>query len=278
MDKLRKIVPLVFPDVVPKAPTCEQPELIQVSPLELWVDESYQRNLSNASRCLIRKIISGWDWRGFKPPVCVRVGDRLHVIDGQHTAIAAASHGSFETIPVLIVAADRPADRASAFVKHNRDRIATTPTQLYYALIAAGDEVACDINAACDRSGVTVRKQAPGNGVFGLNETLAVTTLRAILFRRHPIGLRRVLDVCVEAKLQPISSIVLRAVENLLFADEFEGDYDPGDIATVLRGHLHDLTSEARAFHAQHRVPIWRGLAVAIGKRLRKRRGRSRAA
>jgi hypothetical protein len=36
--------------------------------------------------------VANWDWRRFKPPVVARTATGLEVIDGQHTAIAAASH------------------------------------------------------------------------------------------------------------------------------------------------------------------------------------------
>ncbi len=64
-----------------------------VKPSTLLVDERYQRGLSERSIKLIRKIVSEWDWRAFKPPVVVDVGAGLEVIDGQHTAIGAATHG-----------------------------------------------------------------------------------------------------------------------------------------------------------------------------------------
>lgn len=60
-----------------------------VDPATLLVNATYQRDLSERSIQLIRKIIGGWDWTRFKPPVC-SLGDRgIEVIDGQHTAIAA---------------------------------------------------------------------------------------------------------------------------------------------------------------------------------------------
>lgn len=106
-----------------------------VSPSELWVDESYQRGLSDRSMRLIRKIIGEWDWTAFKPPVVVEVDGKLQVIDGQHTALGALTHGGIEQLPVLIVKADRQELRANAFVRHNRDRIQVTPTQLHLSLI-----------------------------------------------------------------------------------------------------------------------------------------------
>lgn len=276
--KLRKVQSLRLPDVAPNEPDTAPPQMLMVDPSALVVDERYQRNLSERSRTLIRKIVEGWDWRAFKPPVVVRVGDAFHVLDGQHTAIGAVTHPHVREIPVMVVEAEASADRAAAFVKHNRDRISATPTQLHYALIEAGDEDAMTIAQACERAGARILKYPPFNGIYEPGDTVSVSTMHGILSRRHAMGLRRVLQVCADAKLAPISQAAMRAVENLLFADEFDGEYGEEDIANTLRAHLPDLQREAAAFATQHKVPAWRGLAVAIGRKTRRRRRGSRAA
>ena len=94
------------------------PDFDIVAPTDLLVDDAYQRGISPKSEALIRRIVRTWSWSKFKPPVCARVDGRLHVIDGQHTAIAAASHGGIQAIPVIVVAIPEMADRARAFVSH----------------------------------------------------------------------------------------------------------------------------------------------------------------
>lgn len=275
---LRQIRKLHFPDIEPNEPDTDRPEVREVDPLTLHVDEAYQRNLSERSRALIRKMVAGWDWRAFKPPVVVDVAGMLHVLDGQHTAIAAASHPHVGLIPVLVVDAAEETVRAASFVKHNRDRINATPTQLHYALVAAGDETALTIAQVCERAGVVILKNPPAGGIFKPGETLSVQTISGLVSRRHALGARRVLEVCTEARLAPVSAAAIRAVENLLYADEFDGEYDSGDVATALRGHFHTISHEAHAFSAQHKVPLWRGLAVAIGRKTRRRRRGHRSA
>jgi len=68
--------------------------------------------------------VAGWDWAKFKAPVAVMTDAGLELIDGQHTAIAAATHPEIATIPVMIVDVDKRAERAAAFIGHNRDRVA----------------------------------------------------------------------------------------------------------------------------------------------------------
>ena len=72
----RSISPLDLPDIVPGAPPTSAPEITQIKPTELLVDDAYQRNLSDKSLALIRRIVSGWDWRRFKPPVAAWTASR----------------------------------------------------------------------------------------------------------------------------------------------------------------------------------------------------------
>lgn len=268
MGELRRVRPHLFPDVTPRPIGGAAPEVLVVDPCELMVDERYQRDLSRRSRRLIRRIYTEWDWRAFKPPIVTRVDGRLHVLDGQHTAIAAASRPEIGTIPVLVVDTDVAQDRAAAFVRHNRDRVQVTPMQMHFALVAAGDEDALTVAQACERAGAVVLKHPPSSGSYGPGETVAVNAMRRVLGRRFAKGLRRVLQVCVEARLAPITANAIAAVEGLLFDAEFAGEFDEGDIATALRGDWPAIERAAAAFAAEHRVPVGRALAVVVARRL----------
>src|SRR5206468_3742977 len=84
----------------------EPPVFELVDPRDLFVEDSYQRDVGANGIKLVRKIYAGFDWSRFKPPVCVRIPEWdgvLVCIDGQHTAIAAASHPEVLKIPVMIV-------------------------------------------------------------------------------------------------------------------------------------------------------------------------------
>ena len=83
-----------------------------------------------------------WDWNQFKPPVCVEDDDlRLHVIDGQHTSIAAATHNALQNftvpkqnserigrIPVIVVEASSIEARAKAFIGQTPSALASPRT------------------------------------------------------------------------------------------------------------------------------------------------------
>ncbi|WP_259667099.1 DUF6551 family protein [Rhizobium lentis] len=270
---LRTITPLDFPDLPRAAVPDWMPEVRLVKPAELVVDEGYQRGLSDRSIRLIRKIVAEWSWLAFKPPIVVEVDARLHVIDGQHTAIGAVTHGGIPLIPVLVVRAEAVAERASAFVRHNRDRIQVTATQLHAALVAAGDEDALTMAQVCDRAGVTLLKNPPPFAKFKPGDSMAVSTIASVISRRHARGAREILEICVKGRAAPVSAILIRAVEHLLFATEYKGQIEPDRISALLQAMPAQLETEAKRFAVERKVPLWRATASVIFMNRRKARG-----
>lgn len=269
---MRPIRPLKMPDVLPADIDTERPRFADVDPTSLFVDERYQRNLSDRSVSLIRRIVAEWNWRAFKPPVVVQVGEDFHVVDGQHTAIAAASHPDVATIPIMLVVAETKEQRAGAFVRHNRDRIAITATQLHFAMVEAGDEDALTIQQVCERAGVQILKNPPGQGVFKEGDTMAVGALRSLVNRRFAVGARRVLQVCTAARLSPINADAIKAVEAILFDAEYAGAVKDEDLADTMRRLGATIEAEVATFSAAHRVPRWKALKVVWFKNTRKTR------
>ena len=70
---MRPVKPLSLAGLTPSMAESRRPTFEWVLPTELKVDESYQRTLSARSVQLIRKIVTQWDWRRFKPPVVARM-------------------------------------------------------------------------------------------------------------------------------------------------------------------------------------------------------------
>jgi hypothetical protein len=127
MADLRRIKPIGTRKLKANAVVAARPRFAEVDPSTLLVDESYQREISDRGQKLIRSIVEGWDWTKFKPPVVVETPEGLQVIDGQHTAIAAATHNQIAKsatvadlrltkrigkIPVMVVSADSVEARA----------------------------------------------------------------------------------------------------------------------------------------------------------------------
>jgi len=267
---MRAIAPLRLPDVTPAIIKGAPPVAKLVEPGSLYVDESYQRALSERSVKLIRKIVAEWDWHAFKPPIVVEVEGRFEVIDGQHTAIAAVTHGGIDQLPVLIVDAETVGSKASAFVRHNRDRIQVTPVQLHTAMVAAGDEDAQTVAQVCERAGVKILRSPPALGRYATGDTMAITTVRALVNRRYAAGARRVLETCVKAGCAPVSAAMIKAVEHLLFAPEYAGELNEARVALVVSANMSTIEKEAERFAAERKVPLWRALASVIYMNRRK--------
>jgi hypothetical protein len=158
---LRRVEPVSLQGIEPGGADMARPSYREVDPSTLLIDDSYQRSLSEKGKALIARMIAAWDWRSFKPPSVVEVDGELHIIDGQHTAIAACSHPAIDTIPVQVVEAPETAERALAFVRVNRDRVAVSKPEMFHAMVEAGDETAMTVAQVCARAGVTVRKGKP---------------------------------------------------------------------------------------------------------------------
>lgn len=271
MTAKRPIAAMDLPGVTPGAAPTPKPEITWISPTELLVDETYQRNLSDKSRKLIAKIVGEWDWRKFKPPVAAWTEEGLEVIDGQHTAIAAATHPAIDQIPVVVVEASEQAQRASAFLGHNRDRLAVTALQMHAAAVVAGDEEAVTIEQVCQRAGVKLLRSVPSGGVYQPGQTIAVAALKALITRRSAKTAREILQALAAAERAPITANDIKAVELLLTDAQYAETLDPEDLSRTIRT-LASAEPEAKVFAAAHGVPFWKALAITWFQKCRKRR------
>lgn len=258
---LRPVKALELAHLTPGPVDPARPQFCEVDPRVLLVDETYQRGMGERSRNLIRRIVAGWSWHKFKPPVCMQVGDALHVIDGQHTATAAASHPDIAVIPVMIVAEGTAVSRALSFVAHNRDRVAVTPMQVHAALAAAGDEDALTLDQVCARAGARVLRAAPGNGAYKPGDVMALKGLRDLIGRRHAAGARRVIEICVKARCAPVGKMQMRAVEELLFGPDYAGAVDAAALAAVMLAAEADCLAEAQSLARSHGIARHKALA-----------------
>lgn len=236
--------------------TGARPELIWVSPTSLMVDATYQRNLSKRSVNLIHKMIDGFAWNRMKPPIVVRVGGDLHIVDGQHTAIVAATL-KIPEIPIFVVEAATVDERARAFVGHNTDRVTVSPFDIFRALVASGDPDAMDVDNVCKRAKVRIR-QMNGNTVAAEGDTMALGIIRRMVLKQGVIKSRQVLETLVAAKRIPISAAEIQAVENVVCV------LHPGiDLSRLARIIRIDGDSGLLSAHTHSKVatiPVWRAL------------------
>ena len=176
------------------------PEFTWVRPTTLLVDETYQRGISSRSIKLIGRIVANWDWARFKPPVVAVTAGGLEVIDGQHTAIAAASHGGIAEIPVMIVGAPDMADRARSFIGHNLDRVAITPAQLHAANIAGANPDALVVERVCRAAGVNLLKRQPNCDGYNVNDCQAYQRVYRLVINRGPGAATTILKTLADAR------------------------------------------------------------------------------
>lgn len=265
--KHRPIAPIEINGFVPGGTPRALPIFEWVDPATLLVDEGYQRDSSERSLKLVRKIIAGWDWAKFKAPCAVMTDAGLELIDGQHTAIAAATHPDVDEIPVMIVDVDQRAERAAAFIGHNKDRIAVTAAQIHVAALTAGDAEALAIEAVCREAGIRTRR-APTKDPKP-SETMAISAVGALVRGRGKEGAVRVLKIARDSGIAPLTQVEIKAMDLLVFGDEYS-DISDAALITTIAAMGRKAYSEANVFRAAHpSTPLWKALAITWFKNRR---------
>lgn len=261
---LRAIQPLSLPSTERAVVKGKRPDLRWVKPTDLLVDETYQRDLTRQSISLIGDIVKNFAWNRMKPPIVTPVGKGLHVIDGQHTAIAAASLG-LEALPVFVVDAVDLIDRAGAFVTHNRARVNISKLQIHRALLAAGEETAVEMQSVCDKVGVRLRVLSRSSAI-NVGDTASVSTVRAIVETHGPMRARQTLEACVKGKRAPIGEAELLAA--LSIVREAQQNVPSDALAAAIRIEGDEAILRAKAQAQMTRSPAWKCLADIYRKRM----------
>jgi len=145
----------------------------------LRIDPRYQRPIGARGRKNIRHIVEEFDWSLFSPiVVAARPGGLYAIIDGQHRAIAAWTHGGIINVPCLIIVGDERAE-ARAFAIINGQVTAVMPTQIHAARVMAGEPSALELDKVCQAAGVTVLRTPRGS--YKVGETFAIGALENCL-------------------------------------------------------------------------------------------------
>lgn len=237
-DMLRPVAPLKAPDVTPSV-LGDPPELVWLPLSALVINDAYQRHVSEKSVTLIRRMVGRYDWGRVKALSVVELdGGLFEVIDGQHTAIAAATHGGIEKLPCLLMRGRDAAMRAADFVSLNRDRLAMTPMQVFFAELAAGEELAGDVDQGVKAAGGRVLKHPPPHGKFEIGDAVCVAQLRALARAGGVAYVKRAVRICVAGKCAPVKAVTLKALQKLLWAGHpAQGRITDTGLATALANH-----------------------------------------
>jgi len=254
-------------DAIPNKISSVPPQTIEVRPEELWVDRRYQRShMSRKSINLIHKIVEGWDWTKFKPPVVTRDSEnRWIVIDGQHTAVAAATHPGIKTIPVMFVALKDVTEQAQSFIGHNLDRISVGQLELWHARKQAGDKLVLDAERIMRTHGVNVVRQIQGSAhVWEANQTMATGVVLRILEKYGTAKFNQIVQFISKCGLSQIRSDHWKFATALLASsNEADKIYSPERMTEVVRAtHENDAFNEARRIATLHKTPTYKGLLI----------------
>lgn len=266
MINLRRIAPINLRGLVPSDHLGTEPELIWVSPDDLYVDEKYQRTLSTKSITRIRKIVAEFEWAKFKAPNVVEIDEGYRVTDGQHGAIAALCHPDITRIPVLNCPDLNLTQQAAAFVSHARDRLEVTRTQIYHAGLVAADPNIVALERVLRAAGLTVRKNPPADGKYAKGETMAVATLQKLLKQRGAEDLTTLLTLLHTRA--PVTAMEIQALDLLRHDPDFRDDWDPIAIAKIVVASSDYEIAEANQIALVRQRPLSRALAVVWHRRL----------
>lgn len=274
VDSLRPIEPISIAGLDIGDPENVEPICMSVDPRTLFVDPLYQRSIGERGLRLIRQIVENFDWNRFKPPACayaVHDGQTvLKVFDGQHTAIAAASHPAISEIPVMIHEARETAQQAAAFVGQNTGKLAVTPLQLHQAALVAGDEDALTIAQVCERAGVRVLKFSAKK--FEAGDTLAINAIAQLVDKRGAMKARIILEVLAKSGMAPIIAPQIKAVETLLTDPQYCHDITPENLSVALSGAWLADQEAAKQLAMAQKWPFWRALAITWFRNTKKTR------
>lgn len=276
VELLNRIAAIPTTGIVPRKPSTGEPICERVDPSTLYVDHEYQRTIGERGKRQIRHIIEDFCWTKFKPPICAYAEHDgqtiLKVLDGQHTAIAAASSPHIDLIPVMIVDAPDTQAQAAAFVGQNTQRLGITTLQLHQAAVLAQEENALDVQNVCTRAGVRVLQCLPGSGRYKVGDTIAVQAIRGLVTRRTSMGARVILEVLANAHLAPITALHIKAAEYLMSDKELSQKFDPEELTKAIGDLYLTAEDESRVQAKTLRIPEWRALAMIWFRKTKKKR------
>lgn len=158
-----------------------RPELSWLPTKKLSVSAAYQRSLdSDRSKKSIAKIAQTFTWPAFGAVVvCPTEGGWL-IIDGQHRVEAARIRG-IDTVPCIVLPDMSIAEQAQIFLSTNLTRVTVNVYALYHARLAAGEELAIEVKALCDRAGYSIPRYPIPMNRLAPGQTLVLTLFEKVV-------------------------------------------------------------------------------------------------
>lgn len=239
-------------------------------PSELYVDETYQRPLSQEKVWLIATTFT---WGLYDP---LWIGDRrgrgtLYVVDGRHRLAAAIMLGPrlIERVPCQVRRTESVEEEARMFVELQEKRRTISSAQRFAAKLVFKDPIALDLQAIMSKHGFKVVSERFGGSAItaAQNEITAVGTLEKIYRAGGRNRVHAVLQIIREAwdGVPPTTSAwMLRAISRML---EREPSKKPETFARRLREKdPWGLIERGQRFGHSNEIPASEALADVLLK------------
>ena len=222
-----------------------KPALEWVPVDQIDVDSAYQRPLKPR---LVEKILTCFSWSKFGAVVLSRhEGGRYTIVEGQHRWKAATLHPSIDAVPAVIVEHADTAAEAGSFLAINRDRMAVTSVERYWAGLTAGDDWAVAISNVLHAANCDV---VPEQGHYRPNLTNSISAIDRCLKRYGHGATRRALLVIRAAWPDDSNSLrgtLITALARIIRAND-KTIQEPDMVAALQRESFAKLTAHAEAF------------------------------
>lgn len=196
----------------------ERPDLAWVSVDLIDVDSNYQREIKPQ---LVDKILRKFSWAKFGAVVLSRAENgRFAVVEGQHRWKAACLHPGVREIPAVIVDHDDMKSEAESFLAINRDRMAVTSVEQYWAGLTAGDETAIAVSSVLKAAGCDV---VPATGHYRPYLTNSIGAVSRCLQRYGQGATRRSLLIIRKAwpnEAKALRGTLITAIARIVRANE----------------------------------------------------------
>jgi len=223
----------------------EKPELEWISVDLIDVDSNYQREIKPQ---LVDKILSGFSWSKFGALVLSRQENgRFSVVEGQHRWKAACLHPRIDAVPAVVVRHDSTKGEADSFLAINRDRMAVTSVEQYWAGLTAGDDAAIAVSKVLQSAGCDV---VPAQGHYRPNLTNSISAIDRCLKRYGDASTRRALLIIRAAwpdDAKALRGTLITSLARIIRAND-KTIADPELVAAIRPQSLAKLTAHAEAF------------------------------
>lgn len=223
----------------------EKPSLEWVPVEAIDVDQNYQRPLKQS---LVDKILKKFTWAKFGAVVLSRKeGGRYTVIEGQHRWTAAKLHPNVREVPAIVVEHEDLKGEAESFLAINRDRMAVTSVEQYWAGLTAGDDTAIAVSKVLASAGCDVVRES---GHYRPNLTNAIGAVQRCLQNYGQGATRRALLVIRAAwpdEPKALRGTLISALARIIRANE-KTIAEPHMAAVLRPQSIAKLTAHAEAF------------------------------